>query len=154
MEEMSKKRVLIIEDNAAFLNMLKIRLELNGYEVVTALDGIEGLEMVRKANPDLIILDLALPDMNQTDETEFNASVDKSLGHKVCRMVKYDRKTKSIPVLILTASDTAEDENIAHQVGADAFLVKTEPTDRMLEKIRELLHKPKYISNLPNGNAV
>jgi two-component system alkaline phosphatase synthesis response regulator PhoP len=148
MENGSKKRIVIIEDNAAFLNMLKIRLELNGYEVFTSMDGVEGLELVRDSAPDLIILDLALPDMSNDNNSELSA-VDKSLGHKICRMIKFDHKLKSIPVLILTASDTVEDEEVARRVGADAFLVKTLPTDQMLYKIRELLQKGKYISKSP-----
>jgi len=151
MENSSKKRILIIEDNAAFLNMLKIRLELNGYEVLTSMDGVEGYQLIRETVPDLVILDLALPDMCNDCDSELSA-VDKRLGHKICRMIKFDRTLKSTPVLILTASDTVEDEDIARQVGADAFLVKTMPTVRMLEKIKELLQKPQYVSNFPHVN--
>lgn len=149
MENPSKKRILVIEDNAAFLNMLKIRLELNGYDVLTSLDGVNGLEMVRRCKPDLVILDLTLPDMNSSGESDMN-SLDKSLGHKVCRMIKFDQQYKSIPVLILTASDTVDDEETARHVGADAYLVKTLPTDQMLAKVRELLDRSKKISRFPS----
>jgi DNA-binding response OmpR family regulator len=136
----SRKRVLIIEDNAAFLNMIKIRLELNGFEAIPVEDGMEGLNIARKEMPDLIILDLALPAMGGSQESEINL-VDRQLGHKICRMIKFDPRLKNIPILILTASDSVDDEEIARKVGADAFVVKTTTTEKLIDTVNTLLSR-------------
>ena len=80
-----KKRVLIVEDQAMIVNMLRMRLEANDYEVITAGDGQEGLEKAHKENPSLIILDIMLPKMN---------------GYKVCQLLKSDPKYNHIPIII------------------------------------------------------
>jgi DNA-binding response OmpR family regulator len=136
----SRKKILIIEDNEAFLNMIKIRLELNGFEAIPVEDGLEGLNMARKIMPNLIILDLALPGMGGADDSDINL-VDRRLGHKICRMIKFDPKLKAIPVLILTASDSLDDEEMAKKVGADAFIVKTTTTEKLIDTVNRLLER-------------
>ncbi len=136
----SRKKILIIEDNTAFLNMIRIRLELNGFEAIPVEDGMEGLNIARKEIPDLIILDLALPAMGGSQESEINL-VDRKLGHKVCRMIKFDPRLKNIPVIILTASDSVDDEDIARKVGADAFVVKTTTTEKLIDTVNKLLSR-------------
>lgn len=123
---MKKKqsRILIIEDNIAFSKMLNMRLKTNGYNTELAHDGLEGLNAVRIFNPELIITDIMLPGLD---------------GHKICRMVKFDKNFKHIPVIVLTSRDLDEDEELAKQCGADAFIVKTTRAEIILDVIEKLL---------------
>lgn len=120
------KRILIIESNAVFRQALRMRLESNGYETIDAESGLEGLNSVRKENPDLVITDIMLPGLD---------------GHKVCRMIKFDRKFSRIPVIVLTSRDLDQDAEIAKQCGADAFILKTTRPPILLEVIRRLLER-------------
>lgn len=126
MDSKLKQRVLLIEDNASFRNMLKISLENQGFDVIAAKDGLEGLNVVRKENPDLVITDIMLPGLD---------------GHKVCRMIKFDKNFNHIPVIVLTSRDLDEDENIAKRCGADAFVIKSTHTPVLLDVIQRLLEK-------------
>lgn len=141
MSEGRKQKILIIEDNTTFLNMLKIRLELNGFEVVTSEDGMEGLRLARKELPDLVILDLSLPEIGEADDSTVSL-LDRNLGHKICRMIKFDARLKNIPVVILTASDSSDDKKLARNVGADAFVVKT-TTETLLDTVNGLIARQK-----------
>lgn len=120
------KRILIIEDNEAFLKILKMRLEASGYETILARDGIEGFNAVRKEKPDLVISDIMLPTMD---------------GHKVCRLVKLDRNIRHIPVIMLSSRDLDKDAEIAKKGGADAFIGKTTHAEVIMDVITKLLYK-------------
>ncbi len=126
MESSDKKNVLIIEDNVAFLKIMKMRLEAAGYRVKTAQEGLEGFSLAQKGGFDLIILDLMLPGMD---------------GHRICRLLKFDKKFRHIPVIILTSRDLDEDARLARQCGADAFIVKTTKFEVVLDVIERLLKK-------------
>ena len=118
------KKILIVEDEADLVEMMKLRLEATGYEVIAAYDGQEGLDKARSENPDLIILDLMLPKID---------------GYKVCRMLKFDENYKKIPILIFTARVQEGDKKMGMEVGADAYLTKPFEPKVLLEKIEELL---------------
>ena len=126
MNDQTKKRILIIEDNEAFLRIMKLRLESTGYEVLTAIDGLAGLNTAKEEVPDLIISDLMLPKMD---------------GHKICRLLKFDNNLKHIPIIMLTSRDLDEDENIAKKCGANAFIIKTTHAEIILDVIKKLLKK-------------
>lgn len=120
----ANKRLLLVEDEGDLAEMVKLRLEAAGFEVVTALDGQDGLDKVRKLNPDLIILDLMLPKID---------------GYKVCRMLKYDEKYKSIPIIIFTARTQDADKKLGEEVGADAYIIKPFEPQLLMDKVKELL---------------
>jgi DNA-binding response OmpR family regulator len=120
----TKKKILVVEDEAELIGAIQIRLEQAGYEVLTASDGQEALEKARMENPDLIVLDLMLPKID---------------GYKVCRMLKFDEQYKKIPVVMLTARAQEKDENLGYEVGADAFITKPFKYQALLAKIAELL---------------
>lgn len=122
----TKHRILIVEDQAAIINMVKMRLEANNYDVITAGNGQEGLEKARKENPSLIILDVMLPIMN---------------GYKVCRLLKDDSKYNKIPIIMATARPTHELMKLGKEVGADAFVTKPFEAQVLLSKIKELIEK-------------
>jgi CheY-like chemotaxis protein len=122
----TKKRILIVEDQAAIINMLRMRLEANNYEVITAGDGQEGAEKARKENPSLIILDIMLPKMN---------------GYKVCQLLKADPKYNTIPIIISSGRTPQEIRKVGQEVGADAYVSKPFEAEVLLSKIKELLEK-------------
>ncbi|MDD5484396.1 MAG: response regulator [Kiritimatiellae bacterium] len=119
-----KKRILVIEDEADFRMMLRVRLEANNYEVSEAEDGAIGLEKARKTGPDLIILDVMLPKMD---------------GYKVARLLKFDEKRRSIPIVMMTARTQQSDRETGMEVGADAYLTKPYKPEEMLEVVARLL---------------
>jgi twitching motility two-component system response regulator PilH len=121
-----KKRILIVEDQAMIVNMLKMRLEANGYEVITAGDGQEGLEKAHQENPNLIILDIMLPKMN---------------GYKVCQLLKADPKYKTIPIIISSGRTPPEIRKMSKEVGADAYVNKPFQAETLLSTMKELLEK-------------
>lgn len=120
----SKKRILIVDDEVQLVEMVKMRLEANGYETLAAYDGQAGLDMAKKERPDLIILDLMMPRMD---------------GYKVCALLKRDSRYSKIPVLIFTAKAQEEDAKMSEEVGADAYLVKPFEPEALLGKISLLL---------------
>ena len=121
---MAKKRILIVEDERQMVEMMKMRLEANDYEVLAAYDGQEGLDMAKKEKPDLIILDLMLPKMN---------------GYKVCGLLKKDARYAKIPIMIFTAKAQEEDKKLGEEVGADGYLTKPFEPETLLNKIKELI---------------
>lgn len=121
---MDKKRILVVDDERDLLEMVTLRLKAQGYEVITACDGEQGLDKARREKPDLIILDLMLPKID---------------GYKVCRMLKFDEKYKKIPIIMFTARAQDKDEKLGFEVGADAYLNKPFDPDFFLAKIEELI---------------
>lgn len=121
---MSQKRILIVDDDQGIRQILKKSLESQGYEVLTASDGQEGLKSARQNHPHLLILDLMLPLLD---------------GYKVCRMLKFDRKFKEIPIIMLTSCSEQADEKLGYEVGADAYMTKPFNSKDVIEKIRTLL---------------
>ena len=121
---MDKKKILVVEDEKDLVETIKLRLEANNYAVITAYDGQEGLKKARSEKPDLIILDLMLPEIN---------------GYKVCRMLKFDQKYKKIPIIMLTARAQDSDKQMGQEVGADAYITKPFEPQVLLAKIQELI---------------
>ena len=121
---MSKKKILIIEDEDKLAYIVKIRLESQGYDVITALDGQEGLEKARSESPDLIILDVMLPKMD---------------GFKVCGLLKKDSRYSNIPIIIFTARAHETDVQTGKSMGADDYITKPFQPNELLEKIQEHL---------------
>jgi DNA-binding response OmpR family regulator len=125
---MAGKKVLLVDDESDFVELVKERLESNGFKVVPAYDGKEALEKVDTENPDIIILDIMMPEMD---------------GFDVCLRLKTDEAHKRIPVIMLTAKFQASDIRFAQAIGADAYITKPFEPDALLDKMRELLGKKK-----------
>ncbi|NQT27421.1 response regulator [candidate division KSB1 bacterium] len=126
MQSEKKRKILAIEDDPTYIRLLKTCLEAKGYTVVFVTDGLQALNMVRQVKPDLIITDLMLPGMD---------------GHKFCRMIKFDKNTGKIPIIMLTARDLDKEEEMSKKVGADMFLSKTQPIQELLKVIPKLLEQ-------------
>jgi len=119
-----KATILLVDDEPDLVQMVSMRLAAAGYEVTTAYDGQQALEQVKQARPDLIILDLMLPRLD---------------GYKVCRLLKFDERYRSIPILIFTARAQTQDIQMATECGADAYLTKPFEPKMLLDKLQELL---------------
>jgi CheY-like chemotaxis protein len=119
------KTVLFIDDEAALQRTLGEFLKQEGYNVLSALDGENGLGLAKKQNPDLILLDLIMPKMN---------------GFETLAALKSDPGTKSIPVIILTNLEDINDIDRAIEAGADSYLLKSHYSpDEVIEKINQVL---------------
>ncbi|MDD5174273.1 MAG: response regulator [Candidatus Omnitrophica bacterium] len=118
------KRILIVDDEVQLVEMVKMRLESAGYEVITAYDGEEGLNMAKKDKPDLIMLDLMLPKMD---------------GYKVCGLLKNDALYSRIPVIMFTARAQEEDLRFGKDLGAEDYLTKPFDPKILFSKIKGLL---------------
>lgn len=123
---MSTQTVLIIEDEPSLVEVLSYNLEKEGFEVLTANNGRDGLERARSALPDLIILDLMLP------------LVD---GLQVCSQLRSDPKTQNIRVLMLTARSEETDEVVGFNVGADDYVTKPFKVRPLIHRIKALLRR-------------
>jgi len=119
-----RKRILIIEDEKAMVEAVRLRLEANGYEVLTSGDGEEGLIKARAEKPDLIILDVMLPTMD---------------GFKVCRMLKFDDQYNEIPIVMFTARTQESDLAEGKEVGVNAYVKKPFKSEELLKVISDLL---------------
>ena len=118
------KKILIVDDTEDIVKLVKMYLEHNHYEVITAYDGQEGLDKAKADSPDLIILDLMLPRIS---------------GYKVCGLLKRDIKYAKIPIILFSAKTQEKDMKLGGDVGADAYLTKPFEPDVLLSKIKELL---------------
>jgi CheY-like chemotaxis protein len=121
-----KKKVLVIEDEPDIAGGLEARLDLEGYKVVIAKDGQEGVERARAEKPDLILLDIMIPLLN---------------GYDVLNLLKSDPHTKGIPVIVLTALPHVEDAENAFQAGAEDFINKPYTNERLMQKVYKYLPK-------------
>jgi len=119
-------KILIIDDEMQLVEMVKMRLEANGHEVITANDGQEGLEKAKSENPELIMCDVMMPKMD---------------GYKVCGLLKNDSRYSKIPIILFTARAQKEDTELGQEVGADAYVTKPFEPPVLLAKIDELLKK-------------
>jgi two-component system cell cycle response regulator DivK len=117
-------KILLVEDNEMNRDMLSRRLARNGFEVVMAVNGREGLDMAVRENPDLILMDMSLPVLDGWDAT---------------RQLKADPKTAGIPVIALTAHAMDSDRQKALEAGCDDFDTKPIELPRLLEKMRALI---------------
>ena len=122
---MKKNRILIVEDEESLLKLESILLSSKGYIVTGVMDGRSALEEVRTNKPDLVILDIMLPEID---------------GFEVCRRIKEDPAINHIPVLILTAKKNSQDIARGQQVGCDAYITKPFKSAKVLDMVHELLN--------------
>lgn len=119
-----KPRILLVDDEPSIIKMVGKRLEVEGFEVVVAMDGQEGLAKAQSEHPELIILDLMLPKLN---------------GYEVCTMLKQDTRYQQIPIVLFTAKTQEKDEALGMECGANGYLRKPFRAQELLATIRGLL---------------
>lgn len=116
------KKILLIDDDAVFVKMLKTRMEVSGFEVVIASDGEIGFQQWEQEKPDLIILDIAMPNMD---------------GYTFVRESKQKENLKKIPILVLTGKEGMND--LFALEGVQDYFVKMMDTQKLLARVCELL---------------
>lgn len=122
---MEKNRILVVEDEESLLKLESILFTSKGYQVTGVRGGKDALTAIAQDAPDLVVLDLMLPDMD---------------GFEVCRSIKENPETSVIPVVMLTAKKSSRDLERGRQVGADAYITKPFKSVKVLEVIEGLLN--------------
>ena len=117
-------KILLVEDNELNRDMLSRRLQRKGFEVVIAVDGLQGVSMAQSAAPDLILLDMSLPVID---------------GWTAAKQIKADPKTQKIPIIALTAHAMAGDREKALEAGCDDYDTKPIDFPRLIDKMNHLL---------------
>lgn len=118
-----KQKILIADDDSNISELISLYLNKEGYETAKAADGREALEMFRSFNPDLIILDIMMPEMD---------------GYEVCREV---RKTSQTPIIMLTAKGETFDKVLGLELGADDYMVKPFDTKELVARVKAVLRR-------------
>jgi DNA-binding response OmpR family regulator len=119
-----KKKILIVDDERDIVKALMIRLQANGYEVVTAFDGAQGVFMAHKEKPDLIILDIRMPAGD---------------GFSVAERLKRSTHTFTIPVIFLTGSPEKDAEGRAMELGARFYIKKPYDPEELLDAVKRAI---------------
>ena len=117
------KRILVVDDEPDVLKILLLRLEKTGYKVMGGRDGREALDLARRMVPDLIILDIYLPDMN---------------GDDITRILKGDERLKAIPIILISAT-TISIAQRAKECGADGYIAKPFEPEELVGMVKKML---------------
>jgi len=121
---MDKKRVLVVDDDQDLLKMMKLRLEAEGYEFMSASDGLEMLDLLKKKKPDVILLDIMLPGMD---------------GYSSLREMRKDDEFKDIPVIVLSAKEKKKVGDLFALEKIAFFIEKPFDSKDLLQKVRSVL---------------
>ena len=119
-----QKKILIVDDDVKIRKLVRLTLQDEGYEIHEAENGEEGLSKAREIKPDLIVLDLMMPD---------------KWGYTVCEELKSDPDTKDIIVLILTARESEPSKKLGEMKGGDGFMVKPFAPSELNDEVKRLL---------------
>jgi two-component system alkaline phosphatase synthesis response regulator PhoP len=131
--------VLVVDDEEDLLSLLEYNLEKEGFEAVLARDGVEGIDKAREHDPDLIILDIMMPNMD---------------GIEACRRLREDAHLRTIPIMMLTARNEEEDQVQGLDVGADIYLGKPVSVSVILSQAKALLRSARRYEVPPDQLAV
>lgn len=117
--------ILVVDDEPNTRAFLRLTLEMSGYEIHEAVDGVDALEKIEALEPDLVLLDVMMPRMD---------------GLEVCRRVRQNPKTTDLPIVIVSAKTSVEATRQGLDAGASRYLTKPVTRDNLLETIREILN--------------
>ncbi len=135
-KENDVRRILVVDDEEHIRRILKFQLEKNGYSVVTAENGEEALNVVRRSMPDLVLLDLMMPKID---------------GFEVCQRLRADFQTSQIPIIMLTAKSDLPDKIKGLRGGANDYLVKPYSNEELLLRVHNVLE---WSQNQKNANPL
>jgi DNA-binding response OmpR family regulator len=120
-------KILIVDDDPGIRKLLSTFLEREGYEIVQAEDGLEGVECAKKNQPHLILLDVVMPNMD---------------GLTAAKLIKFYKPLSEVPIVFLTAKDTDKEIHLAQEARADAYITKPFDVRQVIKVVKELLSKP------------
>ena len=121
---MAKGKILVVDDEIYIVHILDFSLGMEGYEVITALDGEQAIEQARNEKPDLIVLDIMMPKLD---------------GYETCKILKSEKETRDIPVILLSAKGRNVDQKVGFEVGADDYITKPFSPRKLVERINSIL---------------
>ncbi|MEU6824424.1 response regulator [Streptomyces atriruber] len=127
-------RVLVVDDNKVIRQLIRVNLELEGYEVVTAADGVECLDVVQEVQPDVVTLDVVMPRLD---------------GLRTAARLRSDARTRDLPIVVISACTQYEVES-GLDVGVDAFLAKPFEPNELVGIVRQLM----AVEGEPGGEGV
>jgi len=131
-------QILLVEDEKISARLLSNALKNEGYEVVLASNGVEGLSKATQNIPDLLILDVMLPGLD---------------GFEVCQKLREQPDTADMPILMLSAKDQESDEAAGKKVGADLYLPKSSDLSEILAAVENLLSRDRSLTVSPSGSG-
>lgn len=129
-------KILVIDDDEAINELIKVNLEISGFKVVCALDGNKGFALAKQEMPDLIVLDVMMPEVD---------------GYTVAKRIRENSATRDIPIIMLTALNMLQNKIQGFNIGIDDYLVKPFETEELIARIKALL---KRSNNIPKSFAV
>lgn len=133
------QKILAIDDHPDTVRLIKMALERHGYSTIVALSGEEGLRLAREERPDLILLDMMMPEMD---------------GVTVCQQIRQDPYLRDVPVIMFTAKTQVLDKKVSFEAGADDYLTKPTPPRELLERVQALLaRRQRQTSNLQRSGV-
>jgi DNA-binding response OmpR family regulator len=130
------KRILVVEDDHKTAHLVELYLQKDGYRVATASNGREGLELARRLNPDLAVLDVMLPEMD---------------GLELCRRL---RAESELPIIMLTARSTEDDKLLGLDIGADDYMTKPFSPRELVARVRAVLRRAGDAEEVPEDITV
>lgn len=132
-------KVLIVEDEANIRQLVKYNLEKESFQVIEAEDGLQGLRLAKAEKPDLVLLDLMLPQMD---------------GLEVCRSLKGNQATAALPIIMLTAKSEEIDKVIGLELGADDYMTKPFSPRELVARVKAVLRRSQKEASLPGELSV
>ncbi|MCX7707374.1 MAG: response regulator transcription factor [Anaerolineae bacterium] len=129
---MKKTRILVAEDEPRYIWAIQTNLEARGYEVLTASDGQQAVELAAEAEPDLILLDIKMPVLN---------------GYEACRRI---REFSTVPIIMITAMAEESDKVLGLDLGADDYVTKPFSVPELLARVRAALRRVEFTEGLPS----
>ena len=127
---MKKNKILVVDDDVAINELIKVNLELVGYEVLQAYEGTTGFAIAKQEIPDLVVLDVMMPEVD---------------GYTVAQRIRQNETTKNVPIIMLTALSQLDDKVKGFDIGVDDYLVKPFEMDELKVRVRALLKRANKI---------
>ncbi len=131
-------KVLVVDDEPKWLRIVDLYLRGQGYEVTTTLSGQEAIEKVRQDRPDVVVADISMPGMD---------------GYELCRVLRSDAATRTIPFIFLTGRDDDTDRLKARKIGSDDYLTKPCPLERLAQSVDTLMDRINQAKKIPLGQV-
>ena len=123
-------KILVVDDDLSINELIKVNLELAGYQIVQAYDGIKGFALAKQELPSLVVLDVMMPEVD---------------GFTVAKRIRENEETKNIPIIMLTALSQLNDKVKGFNIGVDDYLVKPFEIEELLVRVRALLKRTNQI---------
>jgi two-component system phosphate regulon response regulator PhoB len=136
---LKQKHIVVIEDEKDILDVLEYNLKREGFKVSISSDGKSGLDMVRQSKPDLVLLDIMLPELDGLD---------------VCQSLKNDSVTNNIPIIMVTAKEEESDVVLGLGLGADDYITKPFSPKELIARVKALLRRSKATNHIDSSSNI